>query len=861
MKKRYIILPVVCVLALISIVIAVALVLNSGYLKKLSYDHMSPNIYNGVEVVGDDGFFYLVKDGKKVSKGYVSLQSVNDFYSEELITLANENQSVVLFDYYLAKAPDNLNYLLVNSLGEEVTVVGESLSLDVEKTQLPYLVFTDNSNGRKAAVSLHRLDSDLSYKSGSELTLRPFKNVTPCRVSDEYPLYTYLITDDVTNEPQQSYFRSDGIKISSGNDIQSLEFTAKSTEERHLYFFNAEDKKIFSVGGELIASDVVEILRAEEKDWKYAVCQSEESGNSHITVFSPQKVINLSDSKYKLSTLIPHNECIIIQKSDLSGIDVINVNMNKLNTYVSAVPNGNVITALQSNGEYVYLDEEGMELLRSPYGDMTPTDYSDEICTVFSSVTYDTESQTETLHFARAGENVYTLDVTNLKISRTKFNEKISDYACFTVEESNDESTQYSILTPFSVFKTGEKYDAVLPLEQNGISWILATSYSRHTYDIIDPYTSRAVMSFNCSAEDFAGFSFEHTHNIALATDKRDSDTAVHISVIKLLKYTDNDLMRSAEYYALYRPLPYSSVEFYKTGLQISALGSDLLIESDPIETYTAKNYMITHTASGSEVFSLDAESYQLTQIASLPYRLTDVLTDMADTSVDYFVVENDSGLKGLYNRSEAVLAPYYNDITSAENGCFIVGLRGAYGVIQSKKSEVKTVIDFLYSSIYPLGEGGYYTINDSGDSAIYQGKKIILAESVQSIQPVFSYTVDESGHLSVTRSTLLSADGHLYIHRSEQSLELVFQEYDGCDENIAGILNQRSKVVHYYNGSELIHKEVIHPQSNTAELYPSPTDGGWFFSDKAEDQTEPVTVQDIIDSEDHVIKLYSKIS
>ena len=111
MKKKYIIIPTVCVAVLIAIIVCVALILNTGYLKKLPYDHVNSSVYNGIEVVGDDGLFYLVRDGKKLSKGYVSLQSVNDFYPDSdrdgLLDAARTGKQVTLFDYYLAKSEDS----------------------------------------------------------------------------------------------------------------------------------------------------------------------------------------------------------------------------------------------------------------------------------------------------------------------------------------------------------------------------------------------------------------------------------------------------------------------------------------------------------------------------------------------------------------------------------------------------------------------------------------------------------------------------------------------------------------------------------------------------------------------------------
>ena len=97
MKKKYIFIPLICVTLLIATVICVAIALRSSYLEKLPYDHLSDRVYNGVEIVGENGEFYLVKNGQKISSGYASLMSVNDLYGDidELLTSGKE---VFLFD-------------------------------------------------------------------------------------------------------------------------------------------------------------------------------------------------------------------------------------------------------------------------------------------------------------------------------------------------------------------------------------------------------------------------------------------------------------------------------------------------------------------------------------------------------------------------------------------------------------------------------------------------------------------------------------------------------------------------------------------------------------------------------------------
>ena len=866
MKKRYIIIPTVCIAVLIAIIVCVALILNTGYLKKLPYDHVNSSVYNGIEVVGDDGLFYLMKNGKKISKGYVSLQSVNDFYTYSddggLLDAARTGKQVTLFDHYLAKAEDSSAYILVDAQGEELKITGESLSLDKKKTRLPYLVFTDNSNGRKCVISLFCLDSDLSYQSGSELTLRPFKSVSIEGASEKSALYEYLVTEDITEEEEKSYFTQDGIKITSGMQLSSFSLISKTEKREYVYVYNADDQKIFSAKGELVASDVSEILRTEYTDWRYAVCNNAESGKSRIVVISPRRAISLSDEDYKLQTVWALDNCVVIARNgDTESFDVINVNTSRTVNYQSAVPNVSVITATAKDGSFRYINGEGFEILSSNYGDMIPVaELSGKTYAAFTSASYNADNGgTEHIHFASAGKDVYTLELTEeMSISKLFFSADV-DFACYRIDVTKDQKTVSELLSPFSTASNQTVYNSVDAFFQNGVAWILAASYEKGAYDIVDPLSSLPITSVKCSAEDFAKYVFEHTDNIALATDKNDPDTAVHMTVVKVSKYDRDDLMTSLRYLVLSRSLPIAYAGYDNATLSVTDIGTELLIDT-PMDVYTDKNYLVTHTASGSCVYSVDTEDYQLVETVSLPYRITDIITDAQNPSVHYFTVKTDSGLEGVYSKdAEPILAPYYESIAHADDGYFAVKLKGAWGVIRSKGSGVKTVVDFKYSEILPIGDKGYVAVNGEGTTEIYSGKKIVLAESIQSIKYIYSYTANENGTLRVSRMTLVSADAKLYIHRSEQVMFLSFGEYGKCQTQLDGVLNKTAKVIYYYQGAECIHTQVIYPTDTDYGLLGAEEGALWYETADAKKQIEPVTKEQVFDSGKRIIKLYSK--
>lgn len=854
MKKKYILIPLVCVVALIAIIVAVAVSMRAGYLEKLSYDHISDTVYNGVEIVGEDGLFYLAKDGKKLSDGYASLKSVNDYYSENIDVLIEKGKQVTLFDYYIARTVENSDYMLISSDGDRVVISGESYSLDEETTSLPYLVFTNNANGLKSVISLQRLDSDVSYKSGNELTLRPFKSIKAVRTSTSSSMCTYIETEDISDSAQRSYFRSDGIKITSGESVETISLRkANDSKTEYVYFYNIDEQKIISTSGELVASSITERFRITSDTWQYVFCRMAQSEELYAVVFSPEKVFTLSSDSYALNTVTAFEGCIAVQKSSATATDIIGITGVTLGTYASVVPNGSVLTALNADGSHSYIGHNGTPIMRGTYGDMQPIEaLSDDNCTVFSSDTYNSANGSEYYHFARGGSSLYSLDIAEFEVELL-----YADTASYLLKKTVDGRTVYTFLAPFSTVKLSREYDSFSLNRHNGVTWLLAESYSGGMIDIVDTLTARATFSLTASDEDFAKYSFSHCDNIALATDRLDADTAVHISIVKLEKYETDNVLSSARYYAVYRSAPSSSEKYHEAVLNVLELGNGLLL-NNPYKSYTAENYLIVYSSSGSDVFSLN-DSFVLSAVASVPYRISRIISDSADIEADYFVVKTDSGMEGLYNTdSECVLTPYYSEITAIENKYAIVRLSGAYGVIIAKSNgNTKTVIDFMYSEIEPTGDNGYLAITGDGHVDIYDKDTAVLSKSVQSHQRVRSYSEDGDGVITLSYWHVFSADAKLYVHRSEQEVKLKFSEYTTPDVVTPELLNERSTVIYYYSDTELLHTQVIHPTDGIGDIIASlymPDEGTvWHTSGNAGAQ---VTAEYLYNR--HIVKLYS---
>lgn len=877
MKKRYVLIPLICVLALVIIIISVAIALKTSYLEKLSYDHMSNNVYNNVEVVGDGGLFYLVKDGKKVSDGYVSLISVNDFYSPNIEALYRQGKQPVIYDFYIAREEENPNYLLINSEGDTYTVLGDNYTLS--EVKLPYLIFVNNTNGREAAVSLNRLDSDISYKSGSELTLRPFKKATPMGTYGNSVMYTYLLTEDISDTPRSTYFRSDGIKIVSGEELSELKLykTVDGTAVPTVFFHDVEGGKLYSLSGNLVASDIVHVSYPSE-EWGYAICKGAESDGYRAVAFTSDKTLTLLSDSYVIAEtnaetlsvsykLKAFGNCLIVEHTDGSGFEVINVETSAKSLYSALTLQAGVVTAEALDGGYSYLDKNGAAVMTGIYGDMTVNEaLSTAYCTVLESASYNLEAGAEYLHFARAGSTPYSLrkeldSIAPLSCTTESETEKLAPQACYVIEKDGKQA----VLAPFSVVKLSESYNKLYSYMHNGITWLLAADYEGQKYDIIDPLTAKSVAIFACQAEDFAKYLFMHDGNTALSTDRYDTSATVPMTVIKLTKYDNDALISSTKYFVLYRPAAASSPLFNSSALVCTEIGKNLLVSSEdkPYEAFTAENYLVTYSAAGSELFSLD-DSRLLTLTASVPYHVTDIITDTANSSVKYFLVRTDNGMYGLYNTdSQAVLAPYYSKISSAEDGYFIVSQKNACGVIRLKNKEVKTVIDFSYDEIYPLGDHGYLAASLEGDIDVYYDNDVILSPAVQDFSTVNCFDTSEDGRLTVRQCALISAGGDLYIHRSNTEIAPAINNYQCAVISVPNSpLNKRAAAVSYYYGESVLHRDIIYPDTLASYEAPSsPSDLGWYAEKAESKQLEPLTsVRAYIEALDsYFIRLYAK--
>ncbi len=861
-KKKAILIFAIVAAALLTLTVILALVLHKDYIEKSKFDHIGTVSYNDVRIVGRDGLLYLSRDGKLISDGYVSLRSVNDGYSTSAPHW-QQAEDTVLFDYYIARRAGLSQYLLVTAAGEEYTISGDNYSL--AEIRLPYLIFMNNTTGRRAALSLLRIDSDLSRKSGNELTLVPFSEITPVREHEKDALYSHLEVKDETLELPYAVFTADGTQILATKNFEKKIFT-DGEKRTALYYVDNDTHTVYSSRGEAIAVGSAPIVAVSDK-WGYLpFAPSENEKHAGIAVFSYQKSYRITDESLDPLTVQIFDAALALPVKDSTDIMLYTAADGTQARYASLENpfDGILRTTLIDSADYLYLNEGGRTLLRSAHADMMPDmSLSTEACTVFTSAAYDAEHDgARHLHITREGSSAVTATIEEgVTATPLLTSEGMPVDGVFLLQSEQNGHPVYRLLSPFSPRLFSDTYDRIETYCTADIVWARGTSYERKSYTFLDPIAGQIAGTVNASEEDFAKLLFEFADCQALLGDSYDADSAVPILLLRLSCFEDETVTSSVRYFALYRSLPSSAQSFDQGTLRVLEVGKNLL-RDNPVRFFPEENAIVCHNTDFSHVYRLN-DANVLSEVAMLPYHVSHLLSDSNDPTIKYFVVTSDDGKCGLYDEAAApILPPYYDRIQSVDNGHIVVSLRGAMGVLAYDGNKLRQVIDYRYTNITPLPDHGYLAVDGNECVYLFEGKKEISDKPIQSYEYLTSYTMSEDGSLRIGYTLLLSMDGALWVHESDVRYAPRVGTVTQPTVTDQSMENLRAIAVYYYHDGSVIDVDVIYPTDayRAAFTLASPPIGnGWYAEAEVEAEAAiPLTEADIMGLGEYIVKVYT---
>lgn len=856
MKKKALWISLAVALTLIVTLILLTLIFHKGYLQKTDYDHVAAVSYNDVRIVARGGAFYLSRNGEIVSDGYDSIQSVNDAYASESEDWMSSD-SLYLYDAYLARRSGESSYYLISSDGGAYVISGENLSLS--EIRLPYLIFVNNTTGRTAVLSLDKMDSDLSYCSGNELTLRSFASVTPVRSDPTKLLYSHLETFDAASDTPYAVFSQSGSCLFSSSHFEKKTYVLDETQ-RAVYYRDVDTESLYATDGTLLGVGQAPLSESVGGSFGWMPV------SDALLVLTPRKSVVLSAKDYRLDDLTVYAGSLALPTADGGEYALISGYDGTLTRSSSPfIASDGLIFTETKQGDVAWYSENGVFLMETVYTDMVVIpSLSDLSCTVLESASYNENTGERYLHFVREGSEAASIALaegTQIEPLRTR--DGLAVGGSFRLTEQGERGTVYRVLAPFSTRLLSDSYDVLDVFCQANILWARGASYERLTFSFLDPLTAQTATTVPCSEEDMADALFEFSNADSLLSDPTDPKSAVPILIVRLSYGTsaseENTEPSTVRHFAIYRSSALAAKTFSTASLRVMELGKALL-RSHPFDILAEDNVIVCHDADSSRIYRLN-DSLTLTEGALLPYHVTNLLHDLTHPSALYFVVSSETGKVGLYDeKGSPILAPYYDHIASADNGHFVVSLRGAYGVVEYTAGALRQILDYLYISVEALPDHAYLATNGDGSRYLYEGKDMLSDKAVQSCEELQTYFINDQSELCYRVSLLLSMDGALYLHDCETVYRPTVTQYAHAEPGLTDIRNQQATVVYYYHNGKQVRRDIIWPtpSAHAAFSLPEAPEGeGWYLDPMTD--AAPISPDAILTEAGGRIRLYTK--
>lgn len=743
-KKIIIVAAVAAAVVLVALGIILAVVLGNRYLDKMKdFDPVDSFIYNGYEIVNEDGLYYLTKDGKKVSKtGYISLESVNSRYYKNSNMLYGSNQGVQFYDYFIARKQDAETYFLVDGEGKELTVVGEDL--EYETSALPYVVFADNVTGDKGVISLEALDSDLSSVTGSEIEMDMFDSYTPTKARKDMALFSMIsLYDEAPGADAPKYYYADAqgkvmfTSISTAASEYVLSEYANRDDGVTLKdrLFLCSDGKLYNGTGELLDTDIVSAKNgntyfpseSKYEDFLAFYKQIKEDGSEteykeELKVYSKNASFAIDGEKYTVATPIFNGAVLLVaeKNTETTAYAAYDMNTGDVIAECDAYSDNNgveylygVVTLTQTHEEgaqYIYVDtKSGKALLTSKYGDMrimtTGVMYSStenaEILDGTTSVYFVAPGKTAVqMSFAKdetglrlifsdgKGNNAYVINKTN-NVYDTTDPDNVPSEPIYT-------EVKTALIVPFATgdnAKKSEYYDNIQYLNgfAEGAGIAFATDYASSSYKFIDVVSGAVVKTVSTgSAENMTLTTVEYVDTYALFNDY---DCGVELAVYKTVHKNASGDVSKEEFYAFSRQeamkgYTYNGVsEHYATSaLTVTELGlnvDSIKASSDDggMQYYNASKYMAVKISDwASDIYEVRAD-LTINKICSVPYGTVSFANyDTGLESVHIKAFNPYTDEVALYDKSGKMILGFHDSIVVCDEEYLTASRQGVWG-------------------------------------------------------------------------------------------------------------------------------------------------------------------------------------
>ena len=705
--------------------------------EKMDYNDVL-DFHQDIYIVNDQGLYYLVKNGKKISKGYITI-----------INPCTESVSDKYIDYFIAKTK-NSDYVIVNHQGQEKPINHEVVS---------YLGYT------KYGFLFKNEDKKAVYMTHNGETFIYDNILLANRCLDEDGCIKYLIgTNDIEeNETESFLLNAQGEIIISDVSLIEVMFLSYPTEQTFFKVKQGDKFKLLNAELEIVM-DNLDGLEVRNNNLIRCLINSYDSNNpSQLTdsTYTYYNSLNQSIS-FKMSEGFSYEEgpYFVAVANSLLNFKIYRFNDEMIEC--TSFQRYNMIYKFQNSSTNGFLNYSG-EIIYSDANQLSSvTDYhsytQNYVIRNSSNVVLTDTETTKTLTFPSSSAYSYSINTTQVNgtfliIRNSAFGIQKALYS-LKHTESNININNLSYYDQINVYRTA------------GINYALVSDYENEKLFIVDLDDDYYQLLISDCPQGY--------NPIIINNIFANIDIYRELNTINGFAFTINSSLSDfSKSFIIYRNQIYNGGE--KADLKVMAIDETNVISTPGF------NEVFIYNNNSTDVYQFvyDNDEYTLTYKTTIPFQITAAKRD-AHTLKVYYVIRNEinPSYKGLCDdEGNIIFYPHFNNIVEIENNNVIVERFNYFGVIKITNKSYKVLVKMVYSNIGFIGDGNFIVFEDytkryfCDSTGKLNNDEILLGD-------IITYLSLEDDEYVTKHAYKLIYSDYVMIYRQEKIIKIYSHQY-----------------------------------------------------------------------------------
>lgn len=711
-----------------------------------------------VHVVNENGLMYLIKKGKKITKGYSIIAPLT--YGD---TILDEE--------------DMVNYFLGRNLD------GEFVILDIEGNEkvINHKIKGINYITKEGLIVVTESDKHVFIRYSGTTSEKLYDHISVIYNSSDN--IQGLIAYNKVTEGQNKYFLLNlegDEKISYVDSISKIELEDPNILDQYTTFLKVkigETYRLARTDGSYLGAtydsiDTTSNLIKCVNYISYTVNDVKLNGekityyNYNASSFSYESI----DQEGNLTSEIDRNDYLICYRSNKNNQSIVHKFNGDANNYDSIVDKY-YYYKFTSGNEVGFIDKKGSVIYREEY------DAANELMMVKTNVYQDTYyflmySSKDSKYISYINGSVTSLSVPNDSSNHYSMEFPLIPYVYISKKLDNEFNYKYALYLP--KIETSQSidsltyYDEIKTYNVNGIYYALAKDLKSGIYYFIDLITGKKTnLGTKINTNNIDVVSHIIDKNILANVDNTQKYNTINGFVLKVMYWIETEYFE--EKYIVYKNKIYNNAD---------ADTKILYIDQASVNHKIGDNYIFVIEDDITSIYKFEANEneYVLKKSKDIQYKVTKTLIDNVTNEVYYVITDDFMDLYGLCDISGNILIyPQYSDINEIQNKNLIVSKNNRFGVIKIKDNGTyKLIANIIYKYINFYGDGDFIATDASNKSFFCKNSGSKEKDEVIAVDRI-PYTSKLDGQFINIEAYKIDFGGYVRIFYGTEELKKIY--------------------------------------------------------------------------------------